>query len=93
MKLYFTQLLAENYSQKGNSIERQVQKGKKVSFLFGQVNFIFFLYSCLFGFAFFWPVAFLAKTVAFLVLNICLSGSHKSRLVRHLVVRDLPFWF
>jgi hypothetical protein len=60
-KLYFTQLLAENYSQKGNSIERQVQKGKKGSCLFGHVTFFFIsielpfwfchlLASCLSGF-------------------------------------------
>ena len=54
-----------NYSQKGNSIERQVQKGKKVSCRFGQVNFIFFLYSCLFGFAFFGQLPFWQRQLPF----------------------------
>jgi hypothetical protein len=34
-------ILISNYSQKGNSIERQVQKGKKGSCLFGHVTFFF----------------------------------------------------
>jgi hypothetical protein len=65
----------------------------KGNYLFGKVNFYFFLRKLPFSFDYFLASCLSGKDSSLSGYLFFPFGSYKSRLVRDLVVRDLPFWF